>query len=72
MQIIVVSPRDELIIFQGVRMITNIVSLVDKQAQDYAANLQALRQSLYGQTSTSASVMVYRVFDKLDKLGRSI
>ena len=72
MQIIVASSRNGLIVFQGVRMIKNIVSLVDKQAQDYIANLQALRHSLYGQASTSASVMVYRVFDKLDNLGESI
>jgi hypothetical protein len=64
--------RIELIVFQGVRLIRDIISLVEKQAQDYIANLQALRHSLYGQTSTSAAVMVYRVFDKLDNLGECI
>jgi hypothetical protein len=63
------SSRNGLIVFQGVRLIRDIISLVEKQAQDYIANLQALRRSLYGQTSTSAAVMVYRVFDKLDGLG---
>ena len=66
------SCRNGLIVFQGVRLMRDIISLVDKQAQDYIANFQALRHSLYGQTSTSAAVMVYRVFDKLDNLGESI
>ena len=52
--------------------IRDIISLVDKQAQEYIANLQDFRRSLYGQTSTSAAVMVYRVFDKLDNVGESI
>ena len=52
-------------------MITNIVSLADKKAQDYIANLQALRHSLYGQTSTSTAVVVHRVLDKADNLGKS-
>ena len=66
------SSRNGLIVFQGVRLIRDIISLVDKQAQDYIANFQALRRSLDVQMSTSAAVMVYRVFDKLDNLGESI
>ena len=46
------------------------MSLVDQQATDYIANLQSLRRNLLGQASTSAAVMVYRVFDQLEDLGK--
>jgi hypothetical protein len=57
---------------QGVRLVKNITSLVDQQAQDYIANLQDLRRSLRGQASTTAAVMVCRVLDKLEDAGKSI
>ena len=57
---------------QGVRLVKNIMSLVDQQAQDYIANLQDLRRSLRGQASTTAAVVVCRVFDKLEDVGKSI
>ena len=57
---------------QGVRLVKNIASLVDQQAQDYIANLQDLRRSLRGQASTTAAVMVYRVFEKLEDVGKSL
>ena len=62
----------ELMVSQGVRLIKNIMSLVDQQAQDYIANLQDLRHSLHGQSSTTAAVVVCRVFDKLEDVGKSI
>ena len=57
---------------QGVRLIKNIMSLVDQQAQDYIANLQDLRRSIHGQASTTAAVVVCRVLDKLEDVGKSI
>ena len=57
---------------QGVRLIKNIMSLVDQQAQDYIVNLQDLRRSLHGQASTTAAVVVCRVLDKIEAVGKSI
>src|SRR6266849_10606105 len=57
---------------KGVRLVKNIMSLVDQQARDYIATLQDLRRSLRGQASTIAAVMVCRVFDKLEDVGKSI
>ena len=50
----------------------NIMSLVNQQAQDYIFTLQDLRRSLHEQASTSAAVVVHRVFDKLEDVGKSI
>ena len=63
--------HDELTVSQGVRLVKNITSLVDQQARDYIANLQDLRRSLRGQASTTAAVMVCRVFHKLKDVGES-
>ena len=58
-------------ISEGLRLVKNITSLVDQQTQGYISNLQNLRRSLLGQASTSAAVMVYRVFDKLGDVGKT-
>ena len=55
---------------KGLRLVRDITSLVDQQARDYISNLQDLRRSLLGQAGTVAAVMVYRVFDKLEDLGK--
>ena len=60
----------ELTVFQGVRLVKNITSLVDQQAQDYIVNSQGLRRSLHGQASTTAVVVVCRVSDKLEDVGK--
>src|SRR6266852_836023 len=57
---------------KGVRLVKNITSLVDQQARDYIVNLQDLRRSLRGQASTTAAVVVCRVLDKLEDVGKSI
>ena len=49
----------------------DIISMVDQQALEYIANLQGLRRSLRGQASIVAAVMVYRVFDKVEDVGKS-
>ena len=59
-------------VYKGVRLVKNITSLVDQQARDYIVNLQDLRRSLRGQASTTAAVIVCRVFDKLEDVGKSI
>ena len=59
-------------LYKGVRLVKNIMSLVDQQARDYIANLQDLRRSLCGQASATAAVVVCRVFDKLEDVGKSI
>ena len=58
--------------FEGMRFIRDIMSLVDQQAQDYIANLQDLRRTLRGQASINAAVMVYRVFDKMEDVGKIV
>jgi len=63
---------DKLMEFEGMRFIRDIMSLVDQQARDYIANLQDLRRNLCGQASINAAVMVYRVFDKLEDVGKII
>ena len=50
----------------------DIISMVDQQALEYINNLQDLRRSLRGQASIAAAVMVYRVFDKVEDVGKSI
>ena len=55
---------------EGLRLIRDITSLVDEQARGYIASLQNLRHSLLGQAGTVAAVMVYRVFDKLEVIGK--
>src|SRR5713101_3814063 len=66
------SLHHALTVSQGVRLVKNITSLVDQQARDFIANLQDLRRSLLGQASTTAAVIVCRVFDKLEDVGKSI
>ena len=68
------SLHGELTVSQGVgvRLVKNITSLVDQQARDYIVTLQDLRRSLHGQASTTAAVVVCRVFDKLEDVGKSI
>ena len=67
-----VSLRSELTASQGGRLVKNIMSLVDEQAQDYVDNLRNLRRSLCGQASTAAAVTVYCVFDEVEKIGKSM
>ena len=55
---------------QGLRLVRDITSLVDEQARGYIASLQNLRHSLLGQAGTVAAVMVYRVFDKIEAIGK--
>src|SRR6266849_5362903 len=50
----------------------DIISVVDQPAKEYTANLQGLRRSLRGQASIASAVMVYRVFDKVEDVGKSI
>ena len=52
---------------EGLRLIRDIASLVDQQAQEYIASLRSLHCNLLGQAI--AVVMVYHVFDKLEDLG---
>jgi len=56
----------------GGRLLRDIASFVDEQAKEYIKSLQDLRRSLHNHASVSTAVMIYRVFGKVEAIGRSM
>ena len=54
----------------GVRLLRDTASLVDQQANDYIDTLQKLRRGLNDHPSISAAATIYRVFGKIEAIGR--
>ena len=48
----------------------DIASLVDQQVKDYIDTLQKLRRGLSDYASISAAATIYRVFGKMEAIGR--
>jgi len=56
----------------GGRLLRDMTSLVEKEANDYIDNLQQLRRCLGEHASVSAAVLVHRVCGQVQVIGRVI
>ena len=56
--------------YVGVRPLRDTASLVDQQAKDYIDALLKLRRGLSDHASISAAATIYRVFGKMEVIGR--
>ena len=59
-------------VYAGGRLLRDMTSLVEKEANDYIDNLQQLRRCLGEHASVSATVLVHRVCGQVQEIGRVI
>ena len=59
-------------VYAGGRLLRDMTSLVEKEANDYIDNLQQLRRCLGEHAGVSAAVLVHRVCGQVQAIGRVI